>query len=72
MAIEPATPESINKIALLQTLGIQLQEIGERHAVMCVTVDDRHRNYLGGATAACWQRWWTPPRFFPAPCSPPG
>jgi acyl-CoA thioesterase len=36
-------------IPLLQTLGITLEEIGERHAVMAVTVADCHRNYFGGA-----------------------
>ncbi|MBW2505312.1 MAG: phenylacetic acid degradation protein, partial [Deltaproteobacteria bacterium] len=39
----------IPPIAFLETLGIELTEIGERHAVMTVTVDDRHLNYRGGA-----------------------
>jgi acyl-CoA thioesterase len=44
----PATLESASAIALLSTLGIQLVEIGDRHAVMTVTADERHRNYRGG------------------------
>ena len=43
MAIEPATLESGNRIPFLQTLGIQLHEIGDRHAIMQVTVSEMHR-----------------------------
>ena len=42
--MQPATLESANAIALLSTLGIQLVEIGDRHAVMTVTADERHLN----------------------------
>jgi acyl-CoA thioesterase len=72
MAIEPATPESINNISLLQTLGIQLQEIGERHAVMCVTVDERHRNYFGGAHGGLLATLVDTASFFPRPLLPSG
>ena len=72
MAIEPATPESINNISLLQTLGIQLQEIGERHAVMCVTVDDRHCNYFGGAHGGLLATLVDTASFFPRPLLPSG
>ncbi len=72
MAIEPATPESINKISLLQTLGIQLQEIGERHAVMTVTVADLHRNYFGGAHGGLLATLVDTASFFPRPLLPSG
>ncbi|MDK9716890.1 MAG: PaaI family thioesterase [Trichlorobacter sp.] len=72
MAIEPATPESINNISLLQTLGIQLQEIGERHAVMCVTVDERHCNYFGGAHGGLLATLVDTASFFPRPLLPSG
>ncbi len=42
--LTPATIESGNAIPLLQTLGITVREIGERHAEMTVTVDARHLN----------------------------
>ena len=72
MAIEPATPESINTIPLLQTLGIQLLEVGERHAVMCVTVDDRHRNYFGNAHGGLLATLVDTASFFPRPLLPSG
>ncbi|MCE1225525.1 MAG: PaaI family thioesterase [Geobacteraceae bacterium] len=72
MSIEPATPESINNISLLKTLGIQLQEIGERHAVMCVTVDERHRNYFGGAHGGLLATLVDTASFFPRPLLPSG
>jgi len=46
--MQPTTVESANAISLLKTLGIRLAEIADGHAVMEVTVDDRHCNYLGG------------------------
>src|SRR6266567_8752570 len=49
VTVEPATIESGNAIPLLRTLGIALTEIGERHAVMEVVVEERHGNYFGGA-----------------------
>lgn len=72
MTIEPATPESINRIPLLQTLGIQLQEIGERHAVMWVTVDERHRNYFGGAHGGLLATLVDTAAFFSKPLLPSG
>ena len=39
--MQPATTESANAISLLKTLGIHLVEIGDRHAVMQVEIDDR-------------------------------
>ena len=47
--MRPATLETGNAIPLLRTLDIRLVEIGERHAVMEVTVAEMHRNYFGGA-----------------------
>lgn len=72
MTIEPATPESINKISLLQTLGIQLREIGDYSAVMQVTVDDRHRNYFGGAHGGLLATLVDTASFFPRPLLPSG
>jgi hypothetical protein len=33
---------------MLVTLDIRCTEIGDSHAVMQVTVGDKHRNYIGG------------------------
>ena len=48
MPVAPATIESANRIPFLEALGIELTEIGDRHAVMRVEVGPRHRNYFGG------------------------
>jgi acyl-coenzyme A thioesterase PaaI-like protein len=50
-AAKVGTLEPGNAIPLLRTLGIRLTEVGERHAVKEVDVDDRHRNYYGGGGA---------------------
>lgn len=42
------TLETINAISMLRTLNIHLKENGDNYAEMEVTVDDRHKNYLGG------------------------
>jgi acyl-CoA thioesterase len=70
--MQPATMESANAISLLQTLGIRLAEIGERHAVMEVTVDDRHRNYLGGVHGGLIAALIDTVCFFPKPLLPSG
>lgn len=72
MSIEPATLESGNRIPLLQTLGIQLREIGDRHAVMEVTVSDMHRNYFGGAHGGLLATLVDTASFFPRPLLPSG
>lgn len=72
MAIEPATLESGNRIPFLQTLGIQLHEIGDRHAVMQVTVSELHRNYLGGAHGGLLATLVDTVAFFPRPLLPSG
>lgn len=72
MPIEPATVETAGTIPLLQTLGIRLVEIGERHAVMEVTVDDRHRNYFGGAHGGLLATLVDTAAFFPRPLLPSG
>ena len=72
MSIEPATLESGNRIPLLQTLGIQLREIGDRHAVMEVTVSDMHRNYFGGAHGGLLATLVDTVSFFPRPLLPSG
>ncbi len=48
MPVAPATPESIDRIPFLATVGIRIAEIGERHATMELEVGPRHLNYLGG------------------------
>lgn len=72
MSIEPATLESGNRIPLLQTLGIQLREIGDSHAVMEVTVSDMHRNYFGGAHGGLLATLVDTASFFPRPLLPSG
>lgn len=72
MTIEPATLETACAIPLLQTLGIRLVEIGDRHAVMEVTVDDRHRNYFGGAHGGLLATLVDTAAFFPRPLLPSG
>jgi acyl-CoA thioesterase len=70
--MQPATLESANAIALLQTLGIRLVEIGERSALMEVVVDDRHRNYLGGVHGGLIATLIDTACFFPKPLLPSG
>jgi len=72
MPIEPATLESANRIPLLQTLQIRLREIGDRHAVMEVTVSDSHRNYFGGAHGGLLATLVDTASFFPRPLLPSG
>ena len=70
--IEPATLESGNAISLLRTLNIHLREIGERHAIMAVTVDECHRNYFGGAHGGLIATLIDTVSFFPRPLLPSG
>ena len=70
--MQPATLESANAIDLLRTLGIHLIEIGDNHAVMDVTVDDRHRNYLGGVHGGLLAALIDTACFFPRPLLPSG
>ena len=70
--MQPATLESANTISLLATLGIRLAEIGDRHALMEVIVDDRHRNYLGGVHGGLIATLVDTVCFFPKPLLPSG
>lgn len=70
--MQPANVESANAISLLKTLGIRLTEIAEGHAVMEVTVDDRHRNYLGGVHGGLIATLIDTVCFFPKPLLPSG
>jgi acyl-CoA thioesterase len=70
--MQPANLESANAIALLKTLGIRLVEIGDRHAVMTVTADDRHLNYLGGVHGGLLAALADTVCFFPRPLLPSG
>ncbi|MBJ6724627.1 PaaI family thioesterase [Geomonas sp. Red875] len=57
---------------MLRTLNINLREIGESHAVMEVTVDERHRNYFGGAHGGLIATLIDTVSFFPRPLLPSG
>lgn len=70
--IEPATLESGSAISMLRTLNIRLTEIGDRHAVMEVTVADIHRNYFGGAHGGLIATLADTVSFFPRPLLPSG
>lgn len=70
--MEPATLESGNAIPLLRTLDISLTEIGERHAVMEVTVAQKHCNYFGGAHGGLIATLVDTVSFFPRPLLPSG
>jgi acyl-CoA thioesterase len=70
--LTPASLEKGNQIALLKTLGIRLLEIGARYAVMAVTVDERHLNYLGGAHGGLLATLIDTVAFFPQPLLPSG
>ncbi len=72
MPIKPASIEDANSISMLRTLGITLLEIGERHAVMMVTVDTRHSNYFGGAHGGLLATLIDTASFFPLPLLPSG
>jgi len=70
--MKPATLETANAIPLLRTLGIRLREVGEKHAIMDVTVDDRHCNYFGGAHGGLLATLVDTVCFFPKPFLPSG
>lgn len=70
--MQPAAVEIANAISLLKTMGIRLAEVDENHAVMEVTVDDRHRNYLGGVHGGLIATLVDTACFFPKPLLPSG
>jgi acyl-CoA thioesterase len=70
--MEPATLASGNAISMLRTLDIRLVEIGERHAVMEVTVAEKHCNYYGGAHGGLIATLVDTVCFFPRPLMPSG
>jgi acyl-CoA thioesterase len=70
--MEPATLESGNRIPLLETLRIRLTEIGERHAVMEVDVEELHRNFFGGAHGGLIATLVDTVAFFARPLLPSG
>lgn len=59
-------------IPFLKTLGVTLREIGDRHAEMVVTVDERHLNYFGGAHGGLLAALADTVCFFPRPLIPSG
>jgi len=70
--MESATLASGNAISMLRTLDIHLVEIGERHAVMEVTVAEKHCNYYGGAHGGLIATLMDTVCFFPRPLMPSG
>ncbi len=70
--MEPSWLELGNRIPLLQTLGIRLTDVGDRHAVMEVDVSDAHRNYYGGAHGGLIATLVDTVSFFPRPLIPSG
>jgi acyl-CoA thioesterase len=70
--MEPATLESANAIPLLRTLDIRLTEIGDRHAVMEVAVNEKHGNYFGGVHGGLIATLVDTVCFFPRPLLPSG
>lgn len=72
MPFPPATVESANRIPFLAALGIQLAEIGDRHALMRVEVGPDHRNYFGGVHGGLIATLADTVCFFPRPLLPSG
>lgn len=70
--MQPATPDTINAIPMLRTLGIRLRESGADFAVMEVTVDERHANYFGGVHGGLIATLADTACFFPQPLLPAG
>jgi len=70
--VKPATVESASAIPMLVTLDIRCTEIGDSHAVMQVTVGDKHRNYIGGAHGGLIATLADTVSFFPRPLFPSG
>ena len=70
--MQPATIESVNAIPLNRTLGIRLTEIGARHAIMELNVDERHLNYYGGLHGGTIAALADTVCFFSAPLLPAG
>ena len=68
--MKPATIETGSAIPLLRTLGIRVRDIGDRHAEMEVTVDERHLNYFGGAHGGLIATLIDTVCFFPRPFLP--
>jgi acyl-CoA thioesterase len=64
--------ELAHRIPLLDTLKVRLTEVGDRHAVMEVDVDDSHRNYHGGAHGGLIATMVDSVAFFPRPLIPSG
>ena len=60
------------RIAMLQTMGIRLTEVGDRHATVEVDVADAHRNYYGGAHGGLIATLLDTVCFFPRPLIPSG
>ncbi len=72
MPVPPATLDSARRIPFLETLGVELTEIGERHAIMRVEVGDKHRNYFGGVHGGLVATLVDTACFFPKPLLPSG
>ena len=64
--------DEIGSIPFLKTLGVRITEIGDRHAVMEVQIDERHLNYMGGAHGGLLAALVDTVCFFPRPLVPSG
>lgn len=64
--------ERAASIPMLHTLGIELVESGESHAVMAVTVTPAHANYYGGTHGGLLATLADTACFFPRPLIPAG
>jgi len=59
-------------IPMLQTLGITLVESGDTHAIMEVTVAEKHANFYGGTHGGLLATLADTTCFFPRPLIPSG
>lgn len=66
------TTSAYVEIPFLQTLGISIRAIGDTHAEMTVTIDERHLNYMGGAHGGLISALIDTVSFFPKPLLPSG
>jgi len=64
--------KQVQNIPFLQTLGVTLGDIAERHAVMTVAIDDRHLNYMGTVHGGLISALVDTACFFPEPLVPSG
>ena len=64
--------EDAPNVPFLKTLGVSIREIGSDYAEMCVSIDERHLNYMGGAHGGLISALVDTVSFFPQPLIPSG